>query len=129
MIAALENGAPIERALRHEIIAALDWLWVDALVAIESHRPGRKHSALMQWYAYRVHCLIEQGAYLRSAVDAVLGDAADHRHREALSKAYRTLKATTGFDYYASVNLDVLARDAMRLPHTRRHKKSNGSNM
>lgn len=110
-----------------EMADALDWMYLDFALQVEHHTRGRKRSSLMQWRAYRVHCLVERGAYLRSAVLAVLDDGAGYKTVEALTKGYREFKAAQGWRAFVSVNPDVLERDAARLPVTRRPKnRTNG---
>ena len=121
MIAALHGGDDLDAAMRREILDALDWMYV--FFAIQPTGRGRKHSALTHFRAYRVHVLVEQhGAYVRNAVDAVLGDAVTFLRRQALTKAYHSLKASTGFRQVRSISADVLASDAARLPLTRRKR-------
>ena len=124
MISALDapTGSYLAREQRREIRDALDFLYVELAAHEEHHTIGRKHSTLMRWRAYRVHRLVECGAYLRSAVLAVLADDPPHKQVEALTKAYRVLKAAGMFREFVSVSADVLERDAARLPITRRHK-------
>ena len=118
--AARARGDLDDVARLEEIKDALDWMYV--AFAIQSTR-GRKHSTAMHWRAYRVHCLVERGAYLGSAVDAVLGDDATFRKGQALARAYQSLKAATGFREFVSVDPAVIERDAARLPKTRRRAR------
>ena len=120
MIAALQSPWPLGRKMRREIVDALDWMYVT--FGTEAERsPGRNKSAAMHWHAYRVNYLVaHHGAYLQSAVLAVLGADANYHRVESLTKAYRALKAATNFREFVSVDPAVLARDAARLPQKRR---------
>ena len=84
MIAALEAGGELEVEQRRELADALDRMYVEFALEEEHHAIGREHSTLMRWRAFRVHCLVERGAYLRSAVLAVLRDGAAYKQIDAL---------------------------------------------
>ena len=125
MILALESGAKIDRTTRKEIVDALDCLFITLIIEKRLRTSGRRAATMMRSAAYRVHCLVERhGAYVNSAVDAVLVPGADEKIAEALKKTYRKMKAEGAFGAYMGVNEERLARDAARLPLTRRKHKS-----